>query len=84
MQEAHPHVHEIHIVVEVDGADKHVAFDHSPVTGRAIREKASAPLTDDLTKLDHGKPEGGNIGLDDKVEIRDGERFIALPTGTVS
>jgi len=80
---AHPHPHPIHIVVEVDGANKTVVFDHSPVTGREIRKKAGAPLTDYLTRLIHGKPSGGNIGLDDKVEIKDGEHFVALPTGKV-
>ena len=76
--------HVINIVVEVDGRNKHVQFDSSPVTGRAIRERAGAPLTDDLTRLEHGKPSGGNIGLDDLVPIKDGDHFIALPTGTVS
>ena len=76
--------HVINIVVEVDGRDKHVQLDSSPVTGRAIRERAGAPLTDDLTRLEHGKPSGGNIGLDDLVSIKDGDHFIALPTGTVS
>lgn len=88
MQQPHPHPephpHTIHIVVEVDGKNKPVAFDHSPVSGREIREKGGAPLTDDLTRLVHGKPSGGNIGLDDKVEIHNGDHFVALPTGTVS
>ena len=76
--------HVINIVVEVDGRNKHVQFDSSPVAGRAIRERAGAPLTDDPTRLEHGKPSGGNIGLDDLVLIKDGDHFIALPTGTVS
>jgi len=76
--------HVINIVVEVDGRNKHVRFETSPVSGRDIREQAGAPLTDDLTRLIHGKPSGGNIGLDDRVEIKDGDHFIALPTGTVS
>jgi hypothetical protein len=74
----------INIVVEVDGRNKHLRFETTPVTGRLIRERAVAPLTDDLTRLIHGKPSGGNIGLDDLVEIKDGDHFIALPTGTVS
>jgi hypothetical protein len=74
----------ITIVVEVDGKEKPVKFDSSPVTGRQIREGAGAPLTDDLTRLIHGKPSGGNIGLDDQVEIHPGDHFIALPAGTVS
>ena len=79
-----PHPHPISVVVEVDGRKKHVRFDSSPVTGRQIREAAGVPLTDDLTRLIHGKPSGGNIGLDDLVDIHNGDHFIALPTGTVS
>ena len=78
------HAEPINIVVEVNGRDHHVRLDSSPVTGRQIREAAGVPLTDDLTRLLHGKPSGGNIGLDELVEIRDGNHFIALPTGTVS
>jgi hypothetical protein len=76
--------HVVNIVVEVDGKNQHVQFNSSPVSGRAIREGAGAPLSDDLTRLIHGKPSGGNIGLDELVEIKDGDHFIALPTGTVS
>lgn len=76
--------HVINIVVEVDSKNKHVQFESSPVTGRAIRLGAGAPLMDDLTRLVHGKPTGGNLALDDLVEIKDGDHFIALPTGTVS
>jgi len=72
------------IISEVDGKNRHVKFDSSPVSGRAIREQAGAPLSDDLTRLVHGKPSGGNIGLEELVEIKDGDHFIALPTGTVS
>ncbi len=78
------HAEPINIVVEVDGRNRHLHFDSSPVTGRQIREAAGAPLTDDLTRLVHGKPSGANIGLEELVEIRNGDHFIALPTGTVS
>lgn len=73
-----------HIVVDFNGKNVHVKFDHSPVTGREIREKAGAPLSDDLTRLQHGKPVGGNIGLDDTVEPKNGEHFQVLPAGTAS
>lgn len=79
-----PHPRQINIVVEVNGRNQHVRFESSPVTGRQIREAAGAPLTDDLTRLIHGKPSGGNIGLDELVEIHNGDHFIALPAGTVS
>ena len=79
-----PRPQPINIIVEVNGSNRHVPFEGSPVTGRQIREEAGVPLTDDLTRLIHGKPSGGNIGLDDFVEIHNGDHFIALPTGTVS
>ena len=79
-----PHPHSINIVVEVNGRKQHVRFESSPVTGRQIREAAGVPPTDDLTRLIHGKPSGGNIGLEDLVDIHNGDHFIALPTGTVS
>jgi hypothetical protein len=83
-QHPHPEPHDIHIVVEVDGKSKPISLDRSPASGREIRLKAGAPLTDDLTRLVHGKPSGGNVGLEDSVEIQNGDHFIALPTGTVS
>lgn len=83
-KDAHPTPHTIHIGVEVDGTNKPVTFDHTPVTGGEIRTKAGAPATDDLTRLIHGKPSGGNIAVNDTVEIQNGDRFLALPTGTVS
>jgi len=85
-EEHHPDARpqHIHIFVEVNGRNKRLQFDVSPVTGRQIREAAGVPLTDDLTRLIHGKPTGGNIGLDELVDIQNGDHFIALPTGTVS
>lgn len=78
------HLHPIHIVVEVDGKKRPVFLDHSPVTGAEIRVAAGVPPTDDLSRLIHNKPSGGNIAPDDIVEIENGDQFIALATGTVS
>jgi len=78
------HTHTIHIFVEVNGKDKKIEFDHSPVTGAEIRSKAGVPNSDDLTRLAHGKPVGGNITPTDRVEIKEGEHFLAAPTGVVS
>jgi Multiubiquitin len=79
-----PSAHLVNIIVEVNGKNKHVQFDKPIVTGREIRDAAGASPSDDLTRLVHGKPSGGNIGPDDSVEIKNGDHFIALPTGTVS
>lgn len=84
MQPPNVHAHEIRIVVEVDEHARPIQFDHTPVTGREIREKAGVPLDDDLVRLVHGKPSGGPIGLDDKVEIKNGDKFLAVPRGKVS
>jgi hypothetical protein len=78
------HKHTITIFVEVNGKDKKVEFDRSTVTGAEIRSKAGVPNTDDLTRLVHGKPVGGNIAPSDRIEIKDGEHFLAAPTGVVS
>ena len=43
--QVHGH-HEVHITVEVDGKNVPVTFDRSLVTGRMIRDRAGAPLTD--------------------------------------
>lgn len=79
---AHPRV--IKIIVEVDGLDKGVEFTKHVVTGREIRVGAGAPTTDDLTRIVHEQPVGGNIGLDQRVRIHNLEHFLACPRGTVS
>jgi hypothetical protein len=74
----------IRIFVEVNGKDKEIQFSHSLVTGAEIRSKAAVPPTDDLTRLVDGKPVGGNITPTDRVEIKEGEHFLAAPNGVVS
>jgi hypothetical protein len=76
--------HTIAIFVEVSGKDHEAKFEHSPVTGAEIRFKAGVPVSDDLTRLVHGKPSGGNITPNDRVEIKHGEHFLAAPSGVVS
>jgi hypothetical protein len=76
--------HTITIIVEADGKGKPVKFNHSPVTGAEIRTAAGVPASDDLTRLIHGKPSGGNIGPSDSVVIKDGDQFLAAPNGVVS
>jgi hypothetical protein len=73
-----------HIQVDVDGKNVPVTFDHSPVTGRDIREQAGAPLADDLARIEHGKVVPQNIGLNDSVDLKEGEHFQALPSGKAS
>ena len=71
-------------VVSSDEQRNWTEFDRSTVTGAEIRSKAGVPNTDDLTRLVHGKPVGGNIAPSDRIEIKDGEHFLAAPTGVVS
>ncbi len=63
-EDKHGHHHVITIFVEVNGKDKEIHFDHSPVTGAEIRSKAGVPNSDDLTRLVHGKPVGGLRAID--------------------
>jgi hypothetical protein len=83
-KEAQVQHHTITIIVEVNGKDKPISFDHSTVTGAEIRSKAGVPPTDDLTRLVDSKPVGGNITPADRVEIKDCEHFLAAPNGVVS
>jgi hypothetical protein len=83
-REAEVKHHTINIFVEVNGKDRKVEFEHSPVTGAEIRSGAGVPASDDLTRLEYGKPTGGNITPTDCVEIKDGEHFLAAPSGVVS
>jgi hypothetical protein len=82
----HPHAapHLIHIVVEVDGKKRPATLDRSPASGAEIRAAGGAQPLDDLSRLIHNKPSGGNITPGDMVEIKSGDQFIALATGTVS
>jgi hypothetical protein len=82
--EAEIHRHTINIFVEVNGKDKEIKFNQSPVTGEDVRSKAGVPASDDLTRLVDNKPVGGNITPTDRVEIKDGEHFLAAPNGVVS
>src|SRR5262249_32256697 len=54
----------------------------SPVSGRAIREQAGAPLPDDLTRLVHGKPSGGGTAPRATSGIKGGDPIISPPPGT--
>ncbi len=76
-----PHPPLIHIVVEVDGKNRPVTFDHSPVTGSEIRAGAGAPTTDDLARLFHGKPSGGNIASTDKSRSATATTSSRCPPG---
>ena len=76
--------HEIDYFVEVDGAKRRGKLSRSPATGREIRAGAGVPESDDLARLVHGRPAGGNIGLNESVPVHCGEGFIAVPSGRVS
>ena len=59
-----------------------IEFDHTVVTGQEIKERASVPLDWDLVRRRGGGVEV--IANDRTLEVKEGERFEALPPGTVS
>ncbi len=73
----------IHIFLEIDnGTTKMLEFNTDEVTGRQIKEKGGVPLDSDLAKR-----EGNRLVLvtnDETIEIKNGERFVDIPVGTIS
>jgi hypothetical protein len=82
MQEAKTAVR-VYIWLEIDRTTKkRLEFNTDDVTGREIKEKGGVPLEDDLARR-----EGEQLELvtdDQVIRIHDGERFVALPPGTIS
>lgn len=81
--EAEMHVDLIHIFVEINRSiTKKLDFSTTEVTGRQIKEQAGVPLNDDLARR-----QGQKLDLvtnDQPITIKDGERFVVLPPGTIS
>jgi hypothetical protein len=73
----------VYIFLEIDRTvKKRLEFDTDEVTGREIKEKGGVPLQDDLAQR---KGEQLELVTNDQViRIHDGERFVALPPGTIS
>jgi len=73
----------IHIFVEIskNNAVK-VEFDTNMVTGAQIKQKAGAPSNSDLGKKEHGKIV--YVPDNQTIEIKNGDKFVVLPAGTIS
>jgi hypothetical protein len=73
----------IHIFVELTKHDvRKIEFDTNKVTGVQIKEKAGAPLNSDLGKKEHGKII--HVPDNQTIEIKEGDHFVVLPSGTIS
>jgi hypothetical protein len=73
----------IHIVVEFSKTDQRkVEFETDRVTGSQIKAKAGIPANNDLGRRVHGKIE--NVADDEQIEIKNGDHFVVLPSGTIS
>jgi hypothetical protein len=74
----------IHIFVEVENFKPpvKVEFETDDVTGAEIKNGAHVPLTDDLAKRVGDRLE--QVTNDQRVTIKNGEHFVALPPGTIS
>jgi len=67
----------VHIVVEITHTDQRkLDFDQHEVTGRQIKEAAKLPLD---TELAVDREDGfDSIANEEKLTIRDGERFVVI------
>lgn len=73
----------VFIFLEIDRTTrKKLEFHTDEVTGRQIKEKGGVPLQDDLARRQGEKLE--LVTNDEVIRIKDGERFVALPPGTIS
>jgi hypothetical protein len=72
-----------HILLEIDRhSTKRLEFDSDDVSGKQIKEAGGVPLADDLAIRRGERLE--LVTNDQVIEIHDGERFVALPPGTIS
>jgi len=80
---ADTHVHTVHIFVQIDrNQPVKVEFDTDQVTGAEIKTKAGVPADYELAKVKGNQRE--YVPDDQPIEIKDGDRFEAVPPGTVS
>lgn len=73
----------VHIFVEIDRNHRvKVEFDTNHVTGLQIKQKAGVPPDYELARVE------GNSRIavpdDQVIEIKNGEHFIAVPSGNIS
>ena len=77
------HVKTIHIFVQIDKQNPvKVEFDTDHVTGAQIKAKAGVPGDYELAIV-HGNKRDA-VADNQVIEIREGEHFIAVPSGSVS
>jgi hypothetical protein len=81
--ETHTHVTTVHIFVEIDlHKQVKVEFDTDHVTGLEIKQKAGVPPDYELARVQGNRRIA--IGDTEVIEIKDGEHFLAVPSGNVS
>lgn len=77
-----PRTIRIFVEAEVHNPPVKLEFDTSQVTGRTIKDRAGVPLDNDLARREGQKLE--LVTNDDTITIRNGDRFVSLPPGTIS
>lgn len=77
------HITTVHIFVEIDrNKQVKVEFETDHVTGSQIKQKAGVPADYELARVDGNRRIA--VGDDQVIEIKNGEHFIAVPSGNVS
>lgn len=77
-----PQTIRIFVEVEVHKPPVKLQFDTSEVTGRTIKHRAGVPLDNDLARREEQKLE--LVTNDETITIKNGDRFVSLPPGTIS
>lgn len=77
------HTRTIHIFVEIDrNKQVKVEFNTDDVTGLQIKQKAGVPADYELARVEGNRRIA--VPDDQVIEIKNGEHFIAVPSGNVS
>lgn len=81
--ETQTHTTTVYIFVEIDRTKKvKVEFDVHRVTGLQIKQKAGVPADYELARVEGHRRIA--VADDQVIEIKNGEHFIAVPSGNVS
>jgi hypothetical protein len=73
----------VHVFVEIDrNKQVKVEFDTDHVTGLQIKQKSGVPFDYELARVEGNRRIA--VPDDQVIEIKNGEHFVAVPSGNIS